>query len=237
MKKLDDFFGLEASLADDERMAMQSVREFVQAEVKPIIAECFERAEFPKQLINKLGQLGVLGANLPTEYGCAGMNNVAYGLVMQELEAGDSGVRSFASVQGALCMYPIYAFGSEQQRQRYLPGMAEAKIIGCFGLTEPNFGSTRIASPMIGISRFTRGRRTNLPMAQFQRGSSGCTATAVSPSMVSGRVVATVRKELLVAGCWLLAPPPWPSPGVPGEGEASTIGYAICHKLVFTVSW
>jgi glutaryl-CoA dehydrogenase len=141
VSKLDDFFGIEASLADDERMAMQSIREFVQAEVKPIIAECYEKGEFPRELIGKLGDLGVLGANLPTEYGCAGMNNVAYGLVMQELEAGDSGVRSFASVQGALCMYPIYAFGSEQQRQQYLPGMAEGKIIGCFGLTEPNFGS------------------------------------------------------------------------------------------------
>jgi len=141
MSKLDDFFGLQASLADDERMAMESIREFVQAEVRPIIAECYEQGVFPRDLIGKLGNLGVLGANLPTEYGCAGMNNVAYGLVMQELEAGDSGVRSFASVQGALCMYPIYAFGSEQQRRQYLPGMAEGQIIGCFGLTEPNFGS------------------------------------------------------------------------------------------------
>src|SRR5690242_3106030 len=141
MNKLDDFFGLEAGLADDERMAMESVREFVQAEVKPIIADCFERGEFPKPLVEKLGQLGVLGANLPTEYGCAGMNNVAYGLVMQELEAGDSGVRSFASVQGALCMYPIYAFGSEDQRRAWLPKMARGEVIGCFGLTGPDFGS------------------------------------------------------------------------------------------------
>ena len=141
MSRLVDFFGLESSLADDERMAMQSVREFVQAEVSPIIADYYERGEFPRELISKLGELGVLGANLPTDYGCAGMNNVAYGLVMQELEAGDSGIRSFASVQGALCMYPIYTFGSESQRRRFLPEMAEGKIIGCFGLTEPNFGS------------------------------------------------------------------------------------------------
>lgn len=139
--KLMDFFGLEDALADDERLAMQSVREFVQAEVRPIIADCYERGEFPRHLITKLGDLGVLGANLPSEYGCAGMNNVAYGLVMRELEAGDSGVRSFASVQGALCMYPIYAFGSESQRKEFLPGMAEGKLVGCFGLTEPNFGS------------------------------------------------------------------------------------------------
>ena len=141
MPRLDDFFGLEESLADDERMAMQSVRKFVQAEVRPIIAEYYERGEFPQHLVSKLGELGVLGANLPGDYGCAGMNNVAYGLIMQELEAGDSGIRSFASVQGALCMYPIYAFGSELQRKRFLPGMAEGKLIGCFGLTEPNFGS------------------------------------------------------------------------------------------------
>lgn len=141
MSELVDFFGLEEMLTDEERMAMHSVREFVQAEVKPVIAENYERGEFPRYLINKLGELGVLGANLPSDYGCAGMNNVAYGLVMQELEAGDSGVRSFASVQGALCMYPIYAFGSESQRRQFLPAMAEGKLVGCFGLTEPNFGS------------------------------------------------------------------------------------------------
>jgi glutaryl-CoA dehydrogenase len=139
--KLTDFFGLEEQLSDEERLAMQSVREFVQAEIRPVIADCFERGEFPRDLIPKLGELGVLGANLPSDYGCAGMNNVAYGLIMQELEAGDSGIRSFASVQGALCMYPIYAFGSEAQRREFLPGMAEGKLIGCFGLTEPNFGS------------------------------------------------------------------------------------------------
>lgn len=141
MAKLTDFFGLEDLLADDERLAMQSVREFVAAEVRPLIADAYETGKFPQHLVAKLGSLGVLGANLPSDYGCAGMNNVAYGLVMQELEAGDSGIRSFASVQGALCMYPIFAFGSEAQRRRYLPQMAEGKLIGCFGLTEANFGS------------------------------------------------------------------------------------------------
>jgi glutaryl-CoA dehydrogenase len=139
--ELVDFFGLEEMLADEERMAMYSVREFVRAEIKPLIADSYERGEFPRHLIGKLGDLGVLGANLPGDYGCAGMNNVAYGLVMRELEAGDSGVRSFASVQGALCMYPIFAFGSESQRRQFLPAMAEGKLVGCFGLTEPNFGS------------------------------------------------------------------------------------------------
>jgi glutaryl-CoA dehydrogenase len=136
-----DVLGIEALLSEEEKLAMQSVRQFVEAEVTPIIADCFEEGKFPAQLVPKLAELGVLGANLPEQYGCAGMNNVAYGLVMQELEAGDSGIRSFASVQGALCMYPIYAFGSEEQKRRYLPEMAAGKVIGCFGLTEPNFGS------------------------------------------------------------------------------------------------
>ena len=136
-----DFFGLGGSLSDDEKLAMLSVRKFVQMEIEPIIAECYEEGRFPAELIESFGKLGVLGANLPEEYGCAGMNNVAYGLIMQELEACDSGIRSFVSVQGALCMYPIFQFGSEDQRKKYLPGMAEGRIIGCFGLTEPNFGS------------------------------------------------------------------------------------------------
>src|SRR5437868_8354444 len=136
-----DFFKLDSLLSDEERLVRQSVRSFVEKEINPIIAECYEAGRFPTELIPKLAELGVLGANLPEKYGCAGMNNVGYGLVMQELEAGDSGVRSFASVQGALCMYPIFAFGSESQRQEFLPLMAEGRVIGCFGLTEPNFGS------------------------------------------------------------------------------------------------
>jgi glutaryl-CoA dehydrogenase len=149
-----DFLGLETELSSEEKLAMQSVRKFVEAEVAPIIADCFEEGRFPMQLIPKLADLGVLGANLPEEYGCAGMNNVAYGLVMQELEAGDSGIRSFASVQGALCMYPIFAFGSEEQKRKYLPEMAAGKVIGCFGLTEPNFGS----NPAGMITRAERTR-------------------------------------------------------------------------------
>ena len=136
-----DFFKLDSLLSDEEKMVRQSVREFVDARIRPIIAECFEQGRFPAELIPEMAQLGLLGANLPEKYGCAGVSNVAYGLITQELEAGDSGIRSFASVQGALCMYPIYAFGSEEQRMKYLPGMAAGEIIGCFGLTEPNFGS------------------------------------------------------------------------------------------------
>jgi glutaryl-CoA dehydrogenase len=136
-----DFLGIHTLLSDEESLVKSSVNKFVQAEIEPIIAACYEEGRFPKELIPGLAQLGVLGANLPEDYGCAGMNNVAYGLVMQELEACDSGIRSFVSVQGALCMYPIYQFGSEEQKRKYLPDMAAGKLIGCFGLTEPNHGS------------------------------------------------------------------------------------------------
>ncbi len=136
-----DILDLDGELTDEERLVRETVRQFVTAEVHPVIAECYEEGYFPMDMVGKLADLGVFGANLPEEYGCAGMNNVSYGLVMQELEAGDSGLRSFASVQGALCMYPIYEFGSEDQKQGYLPKMAKGEVIGCFGLTEPNHGS------------------------------------------------------------------------------------------------
>src|SRR5499433_3392385 len=128
-----DFYKLDDLLSDEEKLTRSSVRRFVEAELKPIIADCFEEGRFPTDLIPKLAELGVFGANLPEEYGCAGMNNVAYGLIMQELEAGDSGLRSFVSVQGALCMYPIYKDGTEAQKKKWLPGMASGKIIGAFG--------------------------------------------------------------------------------------------------------
>jgi glutaryl-CoA dehydrogenase len=113
----------------------------VDEQVLPIIGDCYVQGRFPDELIPGLAELGVLGANLPEEYGCAGLSSVAYGLIMQELERGDSGIRSFASVQGALVMYPIFAFGSEEQRRTYLPRLAKAELIGCFGLTEPDYGS------------------------------------------------------------------------------------------------
>jgi len=113
----------------------------VDDELLPVIEEAYIERRFPKELIPGMAELGFFGANLPEEYGCAGLNNVAYGIIMQELERGDSGIRSFASVQGALCMYPIYEFGSEEQRKEYLPRMATGEVIGCFGLTEPDFGS------------------------------------------------------------------------------------------------
>ncbi len=136
-----DFLQLDRLLSDEEKLARDTVREFVKREVGPIIELSYEESRFPSELIPKLGKLGVLGANLPERYECAGMNNISYGLIMQELEAGDSGIRSFASVQGALCMYPIFKFGSEEQKTKFLPSMAQGKTIGCFGLTEPNQGS------------------------------------------------------------------------------------------------
>src|SRR5499433_3573503 len=136
-----DVLGIGGLLSDEERLVQTEVRKYVEAEITPIIAACFEEARFPTQLIPSLAELGVLGANLPEEYGCAGMNNVAYGLIMQELEAGDSGLRSFASVQSSLAMYAIYSTGTDLQKQRHLPEMAKGKLLGCFGLTEPDHGS------------------------------------------------------------------------------------------------
>ncbi|HJQ20429.1 MAG TPA: acyl-CoA dehydrogenase family protein [Gemmatimonadaceae bacterium] len=146
-----DFFNIESLLSEEERAVRDSVRRFVDERVLPIIGKYYVDGKFPTELVPEMASLGVFGANLPEEYGCAGLNNVAYGLIMQELERGDSGVRSFASVQGALAMYPIYAFGSEEQKKRYLPKMAAGEIIGCFGLTEPDYGSN--PSGMITMAR------------------------------------------------------------------------------------
>ena len=136
-----DFYDIDSVLTEEERAVRDSVRRFVDERVLPVIGDAYVQGRFPKELIPEMGELGVFGANLPEEYGCAGLNNVQYGLIMQELERGDSGVRSFASVQGALAMYPIYAFGTEEQKKKYLPKMATGEIIGCFGLTEPDYGS------------------------------------------------------------------------------------------------
>lgn len=135
-----DFLNIDEHLTSEEKMIRNSLREFVTQEIMPSIATHYENGTFPKDLIPKLGELGTLGATIQG-YGCAGINSTSYGLIMQELERGDSGIRSFVSVQGALCMYPISAFGSEEHKQKYLPKMATGELIGCFGLTEPDFGS------------------------------------------------------------------------------------------------
>jgi glutaryl-CoA dehydrogenase len=146
-----DFFDIDSALSEEERAVRDSVRRFVDERVLPVIGDAYVQGRFPKELVPEMGELGVFGANLPEEYGCAGLNNVQYGLIMQELERGDSGVRSFASVQGALAMYPIYAFGSEEQKRRWLPPMAKGETIGCFGLTEPDYGSN--PSGMLTMAR------------------------------------------------------------------------------------
>jgi glutaryl-CoA dehydrogenase len=136
-----DFYDMDGLLSEEERAVRDTVRAWVDDQLLPVIGECYIEGRFPKQLVPGMAELGLFGANLPEEYGCAGLNNVAYGLIMQELERGDSGVRSFASVQGALVMYPIHAFGSEEQKKYWLPKMASGEVIGCFGLTEPDYGS------------------------------------------------------------------------------------------------
>ncbi len=135
-----DLYGIRNLLGEDERMVQDSVARLVDDKVLPIIRECFESHRFPKELVPELARLGLLGSSIEG-YGCAGLNGVSYGLICQELERGDSGVRSFVSVQSSLCMFPIHAFGSEGQKEKYLPRMAKGELIGCFGLTEPHGGS------------------------------------------------------------------------------------------------
>jgi len=136
-----DLFDIRSLLTEEERAVQDAVARFTDEKVIPIIGDAFDQGRFPKELVPEIASMGLLGSSLPEQYGCAGLNAVSYGLICQELERGDSGIRSFVSVQSSLCMYPIYAYGSEEQRQRYLPGMAKAEIIGCFGLTEPHGGS------------------------------------------------------------------------------------------------
>ena len=136
-----DFYEIDSLLGDEERQIRDQVREWVEDRYLPLVERAYEEAFFPAEVIPEIAGMGLLGATLPEKYGCAGVNATANGQAMQELERGDSGLRSFASVQGSLAMWPIYAYGSEEQRMRWLPPMAAGEIIGCFGLTEPDFGS------------------------------------------------------------------------------------------------
>jgi glutaryl-CoA dehydrogenase len=136
-----DYLNLDDQLSEDERMVRDTVRGWVTERYLPIVLEHFENGTFPMETVPELAEMGVFGPTLPQEYGCAGLNNVAAGLIYQELERGDSGLRSFCSVQGALVMYPIFAFGTEEQKKHWLPKLASGKAVGCFGLTEPDFGS------------------------------------------------------------------------------------------------
>jgi glutaryl-CoA dehydrogenase len=136
-----DFYDIDSLLTEEERQIRNHVRDWVEDRYLPLVERAYEEAYFPAEVIPEIAEMGLLGATLPEKYGCAGVNATAYGLAMQELERGDSGLRSFASVQGSLAMYPIYAYGSEAQRKKWLPRMAKGDAVGCFGLTEPDFGS------------------------------------------------------------------------------------------------
>jgi len=136
-----DFLLIDEMLTEEERMVRDTVRNFVDERVMPTIADDFEKAEAPMHLVREMGEMGIIGATLPEKFGCSGSNYVIYGLIQQELERGDSGIRSFNSVQSSLVMYPIYEYGSEEQKQRWLPGLARGEKIGCFGLTEADHGS------------------------------------------------------------------------------------------------
>jgi glutaryl-CoA dehydrogenase len=136
-----DYFLLDELLTDEHRLIRDSVRNYVKKEISPIIEEYAQQAAFPEQIVGQLGQMGCFGPTIPEQYGGGGLDYISYGLMMQELERGDSGVRSTASVQGSLVMFPIYEYGSEEQRNKYLPKLASGEWLGCFGLTEPNHGS------------------------------------------------------------------------------------------------
>ena len=136
-----DFYAIDDQFSEEERMVRDTVRSWVSERFMPLIMDHFEAGSFPMELVAEQGDLGVFGSNLPEGYGCAGLSNVAYGLICQELERGDSGLRSFVSVQGSLVMWPIHEYGSEEQKRAWLPQLASGKVIGCFGLTEPDYGS------------------------------------------------------------------------------------------------
>jgi glutaryl-CoA dehydrogenase len=136
-----DYFNVDELLTDEQKLIRESVRKYVKKEISPIIEDCAQKAEFPQQIVKQLGELGCFGPTIPVEYGGGGLDYISYGLMMQELERGDSGVRSTASVQGSLVMFPIFEYGSEEQRKKYLPKLARGEWLGCFGLTEPDHGS------------------------------------------------------------------------------------------------
>jgi len=150
-----DYLGVSSHFTDEELMVQNTARDFCEKEIAPIIEECYEKGAFPMHLIPQFANLGFFGVNIPEKYGCSGMSNIAYGLICQELERVDSGIRSFASVQGSLVMYPIFAYGSEEQKMHWLPRLAKGELIGCFGLTEPNFGSN--PSGMVTRAKKTKG--------------------------------------------------------------------------------
>src|SRR5690242_9363114 len=158
-----DYFSVDSQFTEQERLVRQTARRFADERLLPLIRDCFREARFPREMVPEMADLGFLGADLEG-YGCAGMSNVEYGLIMQELERVDSGIRSFVSVQGALVMYPIHAYGSDTQKEKWLPALQSGKAIGCFGLTEPDFGSNpagmRTVARRDGESWILNGEKT-----------------------------------------------------------------------------
>jgi len=136
-----DFYDLDDLITDEQKLIRSTIREFVNKEISPFIEDYCQRAEFPKEIVRKFGKIGAFGPTIPVEYGGRGLDNISYGLIMQEIERGDSGMRSTASVQGSLVMFPIFTFGNEEQKKKFLPKLATGEMLGCFGLTEPNYGS------------------------------------------------------------------------------------------------
>ena len=155
-----DYYHLSDQFSDEEKLVQKTARQLVEEKYLPIITEYHRMSEFPVEIIKQLGELGFIGSTLPEEYGGAGLNNVAYGLIMQELERGDSGLRSFASVQGGLVIFPIFTFGSEKQKSEWLPSLVSGEKIGCFGLTEPDFGSNP-AGMKTTATKISSGYRLN----------------------------------------------------------------------------
>ena len=183
-----DFLEFDALLSDDERLVRDTTRRFIEDNLIPIIEDCNRAGRFPRELVKPMADLGFFGASLKG-YGCAGMSNVEYGLVTQELERGDSGVRSFVSVQSALVMYPISAFGSEEQKQQWLPALQKGEKLGCFGLTEPDFGSNPGGMRTRATSLRTRPMTSACCSATLaiRSGSSGATATSGQSPSPGGR--------------------------------------------------
>ncbi|MHB1279201.1 MAG: acyl-CoA dehydrogenase family protein, partial [Bacteroidia bacterium] len=141
MFQAPDFYAIDDLLSEEHKLIRDSVREWVKRDISPIIEDCAQNNIFPRHIIKGMADVGAFGPQLPTKYGCGGLDYIAYGLIMQEIERGDSGMRSTASVQGSLVMYPIFKFGSEEQKMKYLPKLASGEYMGCFGLTEPDHGS------------------------------------------------------------------------------------------------
>jgi glutaryl-CoA dehydrogenase len=167
-----DFIQFDSLLSDEERLVRDTARQFIEDNLIPIIEECNRAGRFPRELVKPMADLGFFGASLKG-YGCAEMSNVEYGLMNQELERGDSGVRSFVSVQSGLCMYPIYEFGSEEQKHKWLPAMQKGEKLGCFGLTEPDFGSNpggmRTRARKVGKEYVINGEKITEPAREAAR--------------------------------------------------------------------